>query len=93
MKNTLSLISTKATAQGLTNIQEQCNSLLTNVNNLQAYMGGGINSLFNQDVQSIISLIDGTNFNFNESGALITNVQIYDQLNPLLDKIDGLQNE
>jgi hypothetical protein len=61
MNQSLAQIASVASLHGLTNIQNEANDLMKTVGELNDYFSGGNNSLFNQDLQGIQSILGSDN--------------------------------
>ncbi|GMO17505.1 MAG: hypothetical protein Ta2E_08690 [Mycoplasmoidaceae bacterium] len=97
MNEVLSRIAEKAGDSGLTNIQEQSNSMMDIVADLQSYFGNGRNSLFNQDLTNIQNIINNWGNWFDSASddysELASNSEVYNGLANSIDQINLKINE
>ncbi|MDR2567812.1 MAG: hypothetical protein LBC44_00705 [Mycoplasmataceae bacterium] len=88
MNQSLAQIASVASLHGLTNIQNEANDLMKTVGELNDYFSGGNNSLFNQDLQGIQSILGSDNWTY-DGDKLRSKEIVYEELQPYLDRVDG----
>jgi hypothetical protein len=90
MNQSLAEISAAAQEKGLTNIQNEAQTLMETISKLQNYFSAGENSVFNQDLISLQSVLESIGNNY-VNDQLQSNMEIYNQLNPIIEKIEGMK--